>query len=45
MDIYYVVGVILIRNPRFGAIINIVSKEVVAYVVTIGASHNAHAQI
>ena len=36
MDGYYVVGVIVIPYPRFGVIINIVSKKDNAYHVIIG---------
>ena len=36
MDIYYVVGVIAIPYPIFGVLINVVSKEDIAYLVTTG---------
>lgn len=36
MDAYYVVGVTSIPYPGFEAIINIFSKEVITYRVTIG---------
>ena len=35
MDSYYVVGVIVISYAEFGMLINIVSKEDIAYHVTI----------
>ena len=36
MDGYYVVGVIAIPYPRYGVIMNIVSKEDITYCITIG---------
>ena len=36
IDGYYVVGVTLIPYPRFEVIMNVISKEDVAYIVTIG---------
>ena len=36
MDKYYVVEITAIRYPRFGVLINIVSKEDITYRVTIG---------
>jgi hypothetical protein len=42
MDGYRVVGVIAIPYPIFGVIINIVSKELIAYRVKIGNNPIAH---
>ena len=36
MDKYFVVGIVVILNLRFGMIINIISKEHNSYCITIG---------
>jgi hypothetical protein len=45
MDNYNVVGIYTVPHPKFGVLINIVSKEDIAYYVTIGNIPHAYARI